>query len=116
MSYLVFPTQEAAITADSLIADNFGMGRHRRDATERYQTELQQTDGTWYLTMPPPVTVLLPPVFTVSEPLQDGTPTGAWTFPTTSRDSLTGVVGFTVVEEVTPMPITTSKLPLHSTL
>lgn len=110
MSYLIFTTQAAAIAADHQVALNFGMGDGHGDETTRYQTELQQVDGTWYLPTPPPVSFQLPPVYMpgpdIINPDGTHTPSGAWSYPTTTSDSLVGVAGYTLADFVTPMPVT----------
>lgn len=109
MSYLVFTAQADAIAADKQIALNFGMGDAHGDVTTRYQTEMQQVDGTWYLPTPPAVSVQLPPVYAPGPDIVmgDGThiPSGTWAYPTTSQDSLAGVTGYTVSDTVNPVPL-----------
>ena len=81
MTFLIFPTKSAAITADRQVAINNGMGSEADDTTRRYQSTHEQVDGTWYFPTPPDVAI-------------DGLPT----------DSLAGVTGYTRADTVDPMP------------
>lgn len=109
MSYLIFMTKAEAVAADKQVALNFGMGDASGDTTHRYQSTREQIDGTWYFPTPPPVVIYLPALFTPGPDIkqEDGTvtPSGTWSHPTLTSDSLAGVTGYTRAVMVEPMPL-----------
>ena len=108
MTYLIFPTKPEAIAADRQIAKNFGMGSDSDDTTRRYQSTHEQVDGTWFFPTPAPVVIYLPALFTPGPDItqEDGTvtPSGTWSYPTLTSDSLADVTGYTRADTVDPMP------------